>query len=139
MNRGGLAAAGGHFPRNMPQPNANNNAGRKLPEGEWRRSTPPAAAATGNNTANTRKSGVKSPQADQPTVDADGFTIASGSLAARQQQREQQQQAQAAAAKAKKEEEAKGKFSFASVKGLVEDQDEEDVEQVTEGVKAVNV
>lgn len=137
MNRGGLAAAGGNFPRNMPN-RRGGAAGGGNAEGGWRRgpqaAAPPAAAAAAAPPAQPKQ---KAPV--ETVVDEDGFTVASGPGARRQTA---QQAAKLSENKNENSNENRNKFSFAAAKGMddfVQGSDNDETDAVTKGVSETKI
>lgn len=145
MNRGGLAAAGGNFPRNMPSrrgqsgPGAGGNAGANA-EGGWRRG-PSAPAPVKVDTPSAQQPTQPQPKQKavaEPVVDEDGFTVASGSAARRQAG----QQAGKLSENKNESNENRNKFSFASAKGMddfVQGTGDEETEDVTKKINDVQI
>lgn len=149
--RGGKAAGpGAHFPpRNVQQQqnqgqasgqNQQQNQGQNQrrgapPEGnQWRRGpAPPQARNAPAAPAQIQQPPARS-QPAEPVIDEDGFTVASGPGA-------RKQQAQQASKVEKKEGEGRNtnKFSFAAASGVDDFVEDGDVEGVTSGVKDVAV
>ena len=146
MNRGGLAAAGGNFPRNMPNRRGGHTgaAAGGNAEGGWRRgpsAAAPAAAAAGGSSpaAATAPAQPKQKAPVEPVVDEDGFTVASGSAARRQGA---QQAAKLSENKNENSNENRNKFSFAAAKGMddfVQGAGDDETEAVTKGVSETKI
>lgn len=137
MNRGGLAAAGGNFPRNMPNRRGGHAAGGNA-EGGWRRG-PAANAPATSPAATTPPAQPKQKAPVEPIVDEDGFTVASGSAARRQGP---QQAAKLSENKNENSNENRNKFSFAAAKGMddfVEGSGNDDTEGITKGVNETQI
>jgi hypothetical protein len=143
MNRGGLAAAGGNFPRNMPSrrghsgPGAGGNAGASA-EGGWRRGPSAPAPVKAATPPAQQPTQPKQKALAEPMVDEDGFTVASGSAARRQAG----QQVGKLSENKNESTENRNKFSFASAKGMddfVQGTGDEETEDVTKRVNDVQI